>query len=317
MLYAAVWGESCNMAFEAADRSGLRVIMGKVMMDVGSYGGGADWPQPKTLQVSLAETDWLARHWHGADGGRLEYAVSPRFAVTCSHELMLEAARLADRHGCYIQTHLSENRDEIAAVARLFPQSAHYAGVYDAAGLLGSRTVLGHCVHLTRTEIKSLARRHAAVAHCPTSNFFLNSGLCPLDRLRAAGLRIGLGSDVAAGPELNLWQVMRSAIETQNARRAFDESVPELTPAHAFHLATRGGAEALGKEKIIGTIEPGFEADLLVLDATKILPYRGRFIDTAPPRTPEEILALCVYRATPAAVIDVFVRGRHLPASPT
>jgi guanine deaminase len=298
------------MAFEAADRSGLRVIMGKVMMDVGSYGGGAAWPQPKTLAVSLAEADWLAGRWHGADRGRLEYAVSPRFALACSRELLREAARLAARHHCYVQTHLSENRDEVAAAAEMFPECDHYTDIYDAAGLLGSGTVFGHCLHLSDAEIRQLAKSGAAVAHCPTSNLFLGSGLFPLDRLRAAGLRIGLGSDVGAGPELNMWRVMRAAIETQTARRVFDEPVPPLTTSQAFHLATRGGAEVLGKQAMVGRLEPGFEADLQVIDLNSVLPYGGRFGESAPTVDADEIIALCVYRAGPAAVVESCVRGR-------
>jgi guanine deaminase len=240
----------------------------------------------------------------------LEYVLSPRFAVSCSMELMREAARLATNHGCAIQTHLSENSAEIAAVAALFPDARHYTDVYHRAGLLTPRTVLGHCLHLSAAEINTLAESHACVAHCPTSNLFLSSGVCPLDRLHAAGLTIGLGSDVAAGPELNLWQVMRSAIETQKIRRMHIESVPELTPAQAFFLATQGGAEVVGQGQSIGALEPGREADVLVLDLNAVLPYGGRFDLGVEPLTAEAIVTLCVYRAGPAAVVEARVRGR-------
>jgi guanine deaminase len=310
MLYAAVWGDSCDLAFEAADRSGLRVIMGKVMMDVGSYGVGETASADEARRHSLAETAELIRTWHGRDGGRIEYAVSPRFAVTCSMELMEAAARLAAEHDCAVQTHLSENHDEIRTVAALFPEASSYTDVYRRARLLTPRAVLGHCLHQNADEIAMMAEARSAVAHCPTSNLFLNSGFCPLDRLRAAGLRIGLGSDIAAGPELNLWQIMRSAIETQKARRFVDASVPELTPAEAFFLATTGGAAALGKTETIGIIEPGFDADLLVLDLNKVLPYGGKFGMHAEPLGGEDVIALCVYRANADAVIEARVRGR-------
>ncbi len=312
MLYAAVWGESCHTAFEAAEASGLRVIMGKVMMDVGSYGIGSDQPAERTRRISLAECAWLISQWHGRDEGRLQYAVTPRFAVTCSHRLMLEAAKLARDHGCHVQTHLSENRDEIRTVAALFPKAKHYTGVYHRTGLLGPRSVLAHCLHLSKDEVKMLADSGAAVAHCPTSNFFLHSGLCPVDQLRRAGLRLGLGSDVAGGPEVNLWQVMRSAVETQQARRFQDAAVAPFTPTDAFHLATRGGAEALGRESVVGTLEPGLEADVLVLDLNKVLPYGGRFVPREAALTAEEIIALCVYRASARAVVEVCVRGRRV-----
>ena len=310
MLYAAVWGDSCHLAFEAADRSGLRVLMGKVMMDVGSYGRARDLPPDKARRLSVDESRALLDAWHGRDGGRLEYVLSPRFAVSCSMELMREAAQLAAARGCAIQTHLSENRDEIATVAARFPGARDYTDVYRRAGLLTPRTVLGHCLHLSASEIDALAAAGAGVAHCPTSNLFLGSGLCPLDRLRAAGLRIGLGSDVAAGPELNLWQVMRSAVETQMARRLQDPSVPELTPAQAFFLATRGGADVVGQGASLGTLDPGREADVLVLDLNAVLPYGGRFAAETTPPTADDVITLCVYRGGPAATVEARVRGR-------
>jgi guanine deaminase len=315
MLYAAVWGDSCHLAFEAAERSGLRVLMGKVMMDVGSYGRAHDLPADEARQLSADESRTLIDAWHGRDGGRLEYVLSPRFAVSCSMDLMREAAQLAAERGCAIQTHLSENRDEVASVAARFPEARDYTDVYRRAGLLTPRTVLGHCLHLSASEIDALAAARACVAHCPTSNLFLGSGLCPLDRLRAAGVRIGLGSDVAAGPELNLWQVMRSAVETQKVRRMQDQSVPELTAAQAFFLATQGGADVVGQGKSIGTFDPGREADVLVLDLNAVLPYGGRFAAEITPLSAEEIIALCVYRGGPAATVEARVRGRVVPRS--
>ncbi len=316
VLYSAIWEDSCDLAFEIAAERGLRIIMGKVMMDEGTYGDLA--PEP-TREISLTETGRLLEKWHGANKGLLEYAVSPRFAVTCSRKLMIAAGELARKHGAYIQTHLSENPQEIATVRERFPDAEDYTAVYEECGLLGPRTILGHCIHLSRREIDSLAARDARVAHCPTSNFFLNSGLCPLDRLRAAGLKIGLGSDVAAGPELNLWQVMRSAIEVRKARRfaGLDHPAGRAQGASGcsvtlpFHLATLGGAEVLGKEAAIGTLDPGKEADLAVFDLNAVLPYRGRFQDTGN-FAAEEILAQLIYRGGPHAHLATFVRGRRI-----
>lgn len=315
MLYAAVWGDSCHLAFEAAERSGLRVFMGKVMMDVGSYGRARELPAAAARELSMDETRTLIDAWHGRDGGRLEYVVSPRFALTCSMDLMREAAQLAAARGCALQTHLSENREEIAAVASRFPEARDYADVYHRAGMLTPRTVLGHCLHLSPAEMATLAATGATVAHCPTSNLFLGSGLCPLDRLRRAGLRIGLGSDVAAGPELNLWQVMRSAVETQQVRRMHDDTVPELTPAQAFYLATQGGADVVGRGATLGILDPGREADVLVLDLNAVLPYGGRFAAETTPPSAEDIVALCVYRGGPAATVEARVRGRVVTRS--
>lgn len=312
MLYSAVWEESTDLAFQVAEKTGNRAIIGKVMMDVDSYGElkAEDGPER-----SLEETRRLCEKWHGAADGRLEYAVSPRFAVSCSMELMQGAAEIARKHGCYIQTHLSENQGEIDRVAELFPEIHDYAEVYQEAGLLGDKTVLGHCLHLSGREVRELTEANACVAHCPTSNFFLNSGLFPMKRLWDAGLRIGLGSDVAGGPELNMWQVMRSAIEMQKARHFFDEDIPELTPAGAFYLATAGGADALGKSAIIGTLEAGMEADIAVFDLRDALPMKGQFTAEgagASNLNGEEALTLLVYRGMVGSCLETFVRGRSL-----
>jgi guanine deaminase len=144
-----------------------------------------------------------------------------------------------------------------------------YTDVYDKAGLLTEKTVLGHAIHLSQQEMEAIAAARSVVAHCPTSNWFLGSGLMKLDQLRAAGIPVGLGSDVAAGPELNMWQVMRSAVDVQKARAFHDSKVPPLRVAEAFHLATVGGARALGKSATIGTLDAGKEADV-TLDAAAV-----------------------------------------------
>ena len=301
-LYTTIYEESCDAAFRAAERSGLRVTLGKVMMDVGSYGGLA----PETiLELSLAQSERLCQRWQGAGGGLLGYAFSPRFAVSCSEAMMRAAGELARKHGAIVQTHLAENFGEIEAVRGLFPEARDYTDVYDRCGLLGPRTVLGHCLHLSDREVATLAERGAAVAHCPTANFFLNSGLLPLGRLRAAGVRVGLGSDVGAGPEVNLWQVMRSALDTQKARSYHEPGVVPLTAAEAFHLATQGGAEVLGLGEVVGSLEVGKEADLVVLDRAALGPYGA-----VEELRAEELITLCVYRGGPRATVASFVRGR-------
>ena len=308
MVYAAIYEDSCHVGFEAAERSGLRVILGKMMMDLGSYGT----LQPKkVLSISLAESERLCARWHGKAEGRLEYAFSPRFAVTCSDKLMRGAAELARKHGAYLQTHLAENREELDKVHNLYMSAQDYTDVYDKAGLLTPKTMLGHCIHLSAREVETIAARRASIAHCPTSNFFLGSGLMRLNELLAAGIAVGLGSDVAAGPELNMWQVMRSAIDAQRARSFHDRNVPPLRVAEAFHLGTAGGAHALGKAGAIGTLDVGKEADLAVLDASTLRPYgdSGRRVNEM---SKEDLLALCVYRAGPHATLETFVRGQSV-----
>ena len=260
MAYAAIYEDSCDIGFEAARRSGIRTVLGKMMMDLGSYGQ----IQPKKiLSISLVESERLCRKWHKAENGLLEYAFSPRFAVTCSEKLMRGAAELAARFGAYIQTHLAENREELEKVHHLHMTARDYTDVYEKCGILTPRTVLGHCIHLNPREIAAIAAARAGIAHCPSSNLFLGSGLMRLDQLLKAGINVGLGSDVAAGPELNMWRVMRAAIEVQKARTAYEPTLRPLRPGEALYLATRGGACVLGKSAAIGILHAGRVALML------------------------------------------------------
>jgi guanine deaminase len=313
MVYTAIYEDSCDAAFEAARDSGLRVIMGKMMMDIASYG---QLQPKKVLSVSLLESERLCRKWNRAENGRLEYAFSPRFAVACSEKMMRGAAELAARFNAYLQTHLAENREEIEKVHHLFMGAHDYTHVYEKCGLLTSKTVLGHCIHLKPREIEAIAVAQANVAHCPTSNLFLGSGLMKLDQLMKAGIAVGLGSDVAAGPELNMWQVMRSAIDVQKARAAYEPNLRPLRPAEALYLATAGGAKSLGKLSVIGTLDPGKEADLLLVDIAATLPY-GPDQMAGGDLSPEDIIALCIYRGGPQATVETYVRGRSVYRRPS
>lgn len=311
MLYTAIFEDSTEAAFEAAKASGLRVIMGQTLMDVGSYGP----QQPKKiLSIALNESERLCKKWHRANDGLIDYAFSPRFAPSCSEKLMRAAGALAKELDAYVQTHLAENFEEVEKVRNLFPWAKDYTDVYEKCGLLGPRTVLAHCIHLSQSEREVLAATGANVAHCPTANFFLRSGIMPLDQFMSTGIRFGLGSDVAAGPELNLWQVMRSAIEAQKARSFYESNVAVPTPAEAFHLATQGAASALGKGAQIGSLEVGKEADLTLVDIGALMPYRKA--DNAAELAAEDIVSLCVYRGGPHAIVETFVRGKSVYRGP-
>lgn len=312
MAYAAIYEDSCDIGFEAARRSGIRTILGKMMMDLGSYGQ----IQPKKIvSISLIESERLCRKWHKAENGLLEYAFSPRFAVTCSEKLMRGAAELAARFGAYIQTHLAENREELEKVHHLHMTARDYTDVYEKYGILTPRTVLGHCIHLNPREIAAIAAAGAGIAHCPSSNLFLGSGLMRLDQLLKAGINVGLGSDVAAGPELNMWRVMRAAIEVQKARAAYEPALRPLRPSEALYLATRGGACVLGKSAAIGTLHAGKEADVIVMDIASMLPYPPNR-NAMPALTAEDVIALCIYRGGPDANLETYVRGRRVYQAP-
>jgi guanine deaminase len=294
MAYAAIYEDSCEVGFEAAKQTGIRAILGKMMMDLGSYG---QLQPKKVLSISLMESERLCRKWHRSEEGRLDYAFSPRFAVTCSEKLMRGAAELAAR-----------------LVHHLYMSARDYTHVYEKCGLLTPHTVLGHCIHLNPREISAIAAAQSSVAHCPSSNLFLGSGLMKLDQLLKAGINVGLGSDVAGGPELNMWQVMRAAIEVQKARSAYEPNLRPLRPSEAFYLATHGGARSLGKANIIGTLDAGKEADLIVVDLPALLPYPNQAALTE--LAPEDVVALCIYRGGPQANLETYVRGNRIYQAP-
>jgi guanine deaminase len=306
LVYGAVYEASLDATFRAAEAHGIRAIVGKVMMDRGTYDPTID---PSTiLERSLAESARLIERWHGAAGDRLRYAVTPRFAVSCTAELLRESAALAASTGAYWQTHVSEDKGEIAEVARLFPEAVDYVDVYDRAGGLGDRTVLAHAVHLSDRELDRLVETGTHVAHCPISNLFLASGVMPLGRYLEAGLSMGLGSDVAGGPDMSIFSVMRVGYYAQNARRvAGEERGPVLRPMDWLRLGSLGGAEALGLGDRIGSLEVGKEADLIAVDPAFTAPLPGIDDDD-----PEDLVSRLIFRAHPDMVRAAWVRGRRL-----
>jgi len=311
VAYGALWADSLDACFRAAEAHGIRAVIGKVMMDRLSY--DTDRDPGEVLDLSLDQSAELCATWHGRDDGRLRYAFTPRFAVSCSAEMLRRSAEAAAKAGAYWQTHLSEDRGEIAEVRRLFPDAIDYTDVYDRAGGLGRSTILAHAIHLSDREVARLAESGAVIAHCPSSNLFLASGAMPLARYLAAGIRVGLGSDVAAGPDAPLFSVMRAGAYTQNALRAagLTEAAP-LTPGEWLRMGTLGGAEALGLEEQIGSVEVGKEADLIAVDPSLTLPLEG--VGAHPDDLPDDMLSRLIFRAHPAMVRGAWVRGRLLPA---
>ena len=314
MAYAAVFKASTDGAFRAAEAHGIRAILGKVMMDRRTYDERID---PATiLDRSLRESEELCARWHGADDGRLGYAVTPRFAVSCTAEMLRDSAALAARTGAWWQTHVAEDPGEIAEVARLFPEARDYVDVYDRAGGLGARTILAHAVHLSDRELGRLVATDSRVAHCPSSNLFLASGVMPLARYRAAGLTIGLGSDVAAGPDPSIFSVMRVGAYVQTALRVVaGTAIPALDPLDWLRMGTLAGAEALGLDDQIGSLEAGKEADVIAVDPRLTVPLRGLPYDPAEIEA-TDVMSRLIYRSHPDMVRFAWVRGRRLDGPP-
>src|SRR5262245_20360409 len=249
-IYSSVHEEATDIAFSLARTKGIRAFIGKVMMDRNS---------PSALledtDESIAASLRLFEKWDGADGGRLRYVFTPRFAGCCSMELMMQVGKIARDRNAFVQSHLSENSGEVAWIRQLFPNFRSYTAVYDSAGMLTEQSIMAHCIHLTADEIAALSSRRANVAFCPYSNRMLHSGTMPYRRLRSAGLNISLGSDVAASPSLAMLDQMREAM-----------AAAEITWSEALCLATLGGAKALGLSDCIGNFETGKDADFVVVD---------------------------------------------------
>lgn len=267
LAFCTVHPHSVDALFAAAARRNMRMVAGKVLMDRNAPEALRD-----DVQRGYDNSKALIARWHGR--GRALYAITPRFAGSCSAAQLDAAGTLWREHPeVLVQTHIAENRDEVAWIAELFPDRADYLDVYAHHGLVGRRCVLAHGIHLSESELCRCHESGAALAHCPTSNLFLGSGLF---RLAAAKdpkrpVHVGLGTDVGAGTSFSLLATMGEAYKVAQLQGH------ALGAVEAFFLATLGGARALGLEDRIGTIAAGREADLTVLDpnATPLIALRN------------------------------------------
>ena len=252
--YCTISPVSVSALFEAAAKRGLCVVAGKTCMDQNAPEGLCDTPQS-----AYDDSKALLQKYHGKD--RLNYAITPRFSPTSSPEQLAALGALwAEHPECLMQTHLSEQVDEIEWVRALFPKARDYLDTYENFGLLGERGVYGHAIHLEPREKDRLKEVGAALVHCPTSNAFIGSGLFDMGGLMAAGQRIGLATDTGGGSSFSMLRTMASAYEIGQLNGTV------LHPAELMWLATAGSAKALHLGPQIGTLDPGKFADIVVLD---------------------------------------------------
>ncbi len=250
--YATIHPESVDAFFTAAQSRNLRAFAGKTCMDRNAPEGLRD-----TVQSAYDDSKRLLQKWHGQD--RLSYVITPRFSPTSTPEQLAAMGQLWREYpDCLMQTHLSEQVDEIAWVKDLFPQSRDYLDTYETQGLLREGAVYGHAIHLTQREKDRLIEAGASLVHCPTSNTFIGSGM--FDMTLARHLRVGLATDTGGGPSFSMLHTMAAAYEVAQLR---GEALP---PAKLWWLATVGSARALQAEHQIGNIAPGMEADLTILN---------------------------------------------------
>lgn len=293
--FCSVHKTSAEAFFEEAQRRDMRMIGGKVMMDRNAPEGLTDTPQS-----GYDDSKALIEAWHGK--GRGLYAITPRFAITSTPAQMEAVGALAAAHPeCYVQTHLSENRDEIAFTKSLYPQAPDYLGVYERYGLLSDKSLLGHSIHLEPREIEVLAATGAHPVFCPTSNLFLGSGLFDDAGLRAREITNAIATDVGAGTSYSMLATLNEAYKVLQLQGQ------KLHPLAAFHWITRGNACVLGLQDRIGTLEAGTEADIVVLNprATEAMALRAEKA-----RTLSEELFILQIMGDDRAVAEVYVSGR-------
>lgn len=295
LVLGSVHPASVDAIFAAAATRGMRLIAGKVMMDRNCPEDLRD-----TAASSYADSKALIGRWHGQ--GRLQYAITPRFAPTSTPEQLAAAGRLAQEHpDVYVHTHVAENEEEMAWVAKLFPERRSYLDVYDHYRLIRRRTVLAHGIWLDDTDLGRIARTGAAVVHCPTCNLVMGSGLFDLRGAASAGIHVALGTDVGGGTSFSMLRVLDEAYKVAQLRHH------SVSPLSAFYLATLGAARALDLDDRIGSFRPGREADFVVLDwaATPLLARR-----TAAARTLAERLFLLMTLGDDRVVARTYVMGR-------
>jgi guanine deaminase len=295
-VFATVHPQSADAIFDAAAKRDMRLIAGKVLMDRNCPDALSDTPE-----TGYEQSKRLIERWHGQ--GRLGYAITPRFAVTSSDEQLAAAGRLASEHpDTWVHTHLAENQDEIDAVAEQFPWSDSYLDVYDHFGLLRARSVFAHCLHLGDKDRQRMSEKGGAAAFCPSSNLFLGSGLFDLRAIKDAQIRCGLATDVGGGTSLSMLRTMGEAYKVLQLQR---QSLPA---AHALYLATLGAAEALRLDESIGNLQPGKEADFVVLDPSATGIASRRLADTH--SAEEQIFALTML-GDDRHVAATFVNGER------
>ncbi|AMJ59196.1 guanine deaminase [Bosea sp. PAMC 26642] len=294
VAFCSVHPQSAEAFFTESERRNTRMVAGKVMMDRNAPEALTDTPES-----GYSDSKALIERWHGR--GRQRYAISPRFAITSTPEQLAAAGRLAAEHpDCHVQTHINENQAEIAFARELYPESADYTGIYEDFGLLGRNSLMGHCIHMTKREWRAFAQARAVAVFCPTSNLFLGSGLFDWARARHEGVRVAVATDIGGGTS---YSMLRTMAEAYKVLQLQGQSLSALA---ALHAITRGNAMAIGLDHLIGSLETGHEADVVVLDpaATRAMAHR---LETA--RDLAEELFVLVTLGDASNIVATYVMG--------
>jgi guanine deaminase len=291
---------SVDALLSEAQRRGMRMIAGKVLQDRHSPDGVRD-----ETEQSLVDTEALIKRWHGVD--RLGYAITPRFAPSCSDAQLRGAGELAAKYpDVWIQSHVAENRDEIAWAKELFPDARSYLAVYEGFGLMRERSVYAHCIHIDDEDRRLMQSTGAAAAVSPTSNLFLGSGFFDYAGAESAGFKYGLASDVGGGTSFSPFHTMLAAYYV--AREGQTKPGLSLSPQHLWWQHTAGAAHALGLDGVIGNLAPGCEADFIVIDP-KATPLLARKMALA--NNLDELLFSLIVLGDDRAIQRAYIEGRQ------
>ncbi|KRB50755.1 guanine deaminase [Rhizobium sp. Root708] len=296
VAYCSVHKTSADAFFAEALKRNMRMVGGKVMMDRNAPQGLLDTPQ-----MGYDETRQIIAEWHGK--GRNHVAITPRFAIT-STPAQMEATQALAREfpDLHIQTHLSENHDEIKFTCELYPEATDYTDIYARYGLLGDKTLFGHCIHLSDREADAMSEAGSVAVHCPTSNLFLGSGLFPLKALarREKPVRIGVATDIGGGSSYSMLRTMDEAYKIQQLLGE------RLNPLESYYHMTLGNARSLSLADRIGTLDVGSDADIVVLNAaaTPAMALKMEVVKTLP-----EELFLLQTMGDDRAIAETYVAG--------
>ncbi|XP_032673661.1 guanine deaminase [Odontomachus brunneus] len=303
--FASLYAEASMILAQKAIQFGQRAFVGKVNMNLSRDDGYYE-----TTEASIRNTENFVKEIEQLGSPLVKAIITPRFALSCDMELMQTLGRIAREKNLHIQSHVSENKDEINAVKKSFAQQSSYAAVYDAAGLLTPKTILAHGVYLTDTELTLLKTRETAIIHCPSSNTYLRSGFCDVQRLRAKKIKVGLGTDVSGGSNYSMLDAMRSALQVSYHLSMLKDNYTPLNYKDVFHMATLGSANALSIDDRVGNLLPGKEFDALIIDLNASGSIFNGLKDTG--YTLEEKLQKFIFSGDDRNIVSVYISGRKV-----
>ena len=289
-----------DSAFRAAKDIGIRAFIGMSMMDI-----NAPNDVIHSTDENIINSTKLINKWHRNNSELLNYILTPRYALVCSEELMRKTAEIASLENIMVQTHLAENREELRNIKKLYPNYESYTEIYDKVGLINDNSILAHCIYLSDNEINLIREKNANIAHCPSSNRYLTSGIFPLDKFKDM-IQVGIGTDVAGGTSLSMLNELKEAIETSKTYKMVeDHSVGVFEPEEAIWTSTKLNAKIMGLNMETGDFEIGLSADFVA--------YNIKSLQLEPVELNSlNISSKLIYLINNRYANNVFIRGKEI-----